>query len=194
MNKKKLVFCMGIALSSIFSTTSFAAVTGNGSGVVHFTGLIQDATCGIQTGDDNQTVNLGTVSKSEFKNIGSTTAGVRFSVHLIDCPAGVASNGKVALRFDGSQDSTNNDLLKVSTITSGATGSNPAAGVGIGIYNLKSNTKLPLFKDSDQESIDYKIPSKGTANFDFLAKYVSTATTVTSGPADADAFFTIAYN
>lgn len=169
-----------IALSVISSIAMLSSAFAK-DGTINFTGNILDEACIVETESASQTVNLGNVSVNAFGAAGDTAAPTAFSINLKDCPASVT---KAAVKFDGSRDAQNTNLLKLSATST-------ATGVGIGIYESDSTTSIPLQMASVQQSIDSANPVN---TLNFVAKYVSTAGTVTAGSANGVTDFTIVYN
>ena len=153
------------------------AHAGNGNGTVHFTGEIIDSACEVSTLTRNQTVDLGKVNKSSFSGVGSTASVQAFQIDLIKCPD---TYKKATARFDGTEDG--DGYLKLNA--GGAT------GVAVAIYNRADNSLLKLYNQS--ASVD--IGADGKATLPFMARYIATSATVTSGVANADSEFTITYS
>lgn len=99
-----------------------------------------------------------------------------------NCPVTV-TNAKV--RFDGTPDLTNASLLAIDTSVAGA-----ATGVAINLMTA-DKADLPL-----HGSNSYIYPLSGTADntLNFYAQYISTAASVTAGPANSVANFSVVYN
>lgn len=187
MNKKMTFAFMGIVALNGMVLNAQAA-----QGNIKFTGAIQNAGCDIMAATNNQTVNLGTVSKKEFVNANDVAAATGFNIELEKCPASVAATNKVALKFDGQPDATNPNLLKLLAPASATA----PKGVGIGIYNRLDNTMVPLFSKSLPVTIDYTGGvSAGKAKLEFLAKYVATTSVanITEGQVEVPATFSIMY-
>ena len=89
---------------------------------------------------------------------------------------------KASVIFDGTPDSNNTTLLKLTQDDGVAT------GVAIQLYDI-SGAELPLFTASKSYTL-----ASGTNDLSFMAAYKSTAATVTAGPANAVANFSISYN
>lgn len=169
------IFKRALLVSSLLLTSqAFAA---NGNGIVHFTGEIIDSTCEVSTGTKDQTVDLGKVNKSTFTDVGSTASVQAFQIDLVNCPQ---TYKKANARFDGTEDG--DGYLKLNN--GGAT------GVAIAIYNRADNTLLKLYNQSKTADIS----AEGTASLPFMARYISTSSTVTAGLANADSEFTISYS
>lgn len=167
----------------IFSTLLFGALFSNvvnASGTINFTGNIIEQTCEVTPGDENQIVNLGDVAKSDLDgSVGKVSAAKRFSIGLVNCPE---SMSMVAVRFAGTPHSEDANILALST------GSTPATGVGVALYEV-NDTFIPLNSDSVKQNI-----VNNAAQLDFVAKYRSTSADVTAGSANAVTNFTLVYN
>jgi len=168
MFKKALV--AAALLSAMSMNVAHAA-----DGTITFKGNIIAATCEVNgAAPGNIDVTLGDYSTSEVGVTGTTLGSTQFDMALTGCPTGV---DEVTMLFDGTADSTNGDVLKVTAAT----------GVGIGIY------------ETDGAKILINTPSKpitltsGDGTASFVAKYVSTGDTVGAGDAGAVAQYTIQY-
>nr|WP_256466227.1 fimbrial protein [Yersinia ruckeri] len=93
-----LVF--GIAAFSQAATDPTADL---GHGTVTFTGSITDAPCSINSGNIDQTVNLGQISKVELDNKGTSTPK-EFKINLEKCNVGEGKS--VTAKFTGAEGST----------------------------------------------------------------------------------------
>lgn len=189
---KRNLITGALALSSLFMAGHALA----SDGTVHFRGEIIDSSCEVTSDTKDQNVDLGKVNKTSFSGVGSTSAPTEFSIKLEKCPA---TYTKAAVRFDGTEASDGNGDLAIgnplTTSTPGDyTGSETdpitATGVAIRIYNRADNSQVELYKDSAYSDID---ATAGTAEMKFIARYISTATLVTPGTANADSQFTIEY-
>ncbi|WP_025123593.1 MULTISPECIES: fimbrial protein [unclassified Serratia (in: enterobacteria)] len=174
---KKNLIAVAVLASSAFAISAFAA-----DGQVNFTGEIIDSACQVVNTPSNPlNVVLGKVAKTAFTGTGSTAAATKFTLQLTNCPATVNT---ASVKFDGTSVNGDTTLLAL-TQESGV-----ATGVGIQLADA-SNTVLPLYA----ASMAYPLVS-GTAtnNLDFVARYIATAATVTAGPANSMASFTVNYN
>jgi major type 1 subunit fimbrin (pilin) len=86
------------------------------------------------------------------------------------------------VKFDGTANTTVPALIALTPVTG------VAAGVGIQIADV-SGKEVPLFGTSDAFTL-----AEGSNNLAFVARYYATAATVTAGPANGTANFTIIYN
>ncbi|MGL5387211.1 MAG: fimbrial protein [Serratia sp. (in: enterobacteria)] len=174
---KKNLIAVAVLASSAFAISAFAA-----DGQVNFTGEIIDAACQVVNSPSNPLdVVLGKVAKTAFTGTGSTAAATKFTLQLTNCPATVST---ASVKFDGTSVNGDTTLLAL-TQESGV-----ATGVGIQLADA-SNSVLPLYT----ASMAYPLQSGSvTNNLDFVARYIATAATVTAGPANSMASFTVNYN
>lgn len=150
-------------------------------GTINFTGEIIDAACTVSPATANQTVNLGQVSASAFSTVGSTAAPTAFQIDLTSCPASVTT---ASVKFDGTPYATGDNItLGLSPVPGAAT------GVGVRIRSA-TNLVIPLYTATTPVAL-----TQGNTNtLNFNAAYVSRASTVTAGPANAVATFSVIYN
>ena len=166
-----------------FSGITFAASASDGQ--INFTGTILDSACTIDTNSANQTVNLGNVSKNAFDAAGTVAGATQFSIMLNNCPATVTS---AAVKFDGTADSSDPDILALS---SGQT----AKGVGIAFYEEDGLTAIPLATQSKNITLKTSEGEEpvNSNKMTFVAKYKATQAAVVAGTANATSDFTIIY-
>lgn len=175
--KKNLIIAVLAAASAVTMSNAFAA-----AGTVNFTGEILDAACTVDVNSQNQTVVLGSYNKSEFTASGDVTAPKKFTIVLKDCPAAVNT---AHVLFDGAPEATDSTLLAIDSSVAGA-----ATNVAINLMTADM-TQLPLHGDN---SYRYTLSSTTDNNLDFYAQYKSTAASVTAGPANSVANFSVIYN
>jgi len=178
---KKSVFinAAAIAIAGLVSQGAMAA-----DGNINFTGQIVDTPCSIAPDSQNLQVALGNVARTSLDGgAGKKSTPAKFTINLTSC--GATAKG-ATVTFSGTADATVADALKLSNAgTVGASGS--ATGVAVEIDD-SAGTKIPL----GTASASYALGT-GTNSLQFQAVYVSTGATVTSGPANATAQFTVAY-
>ncbi|MCS2171956.1 fimbrial protein [Scandinavium sp. TWS1a] len=174
---KNNVIAMAIAATAVLSAANSFAT----SGQVNFTGEIIDAGCDvINTVSNPLQVNLGQVAKSEFVNAGDTAAVTGFNIQLTNCPISVST---ASIKFDGAALNGDNSVL---ALTQGV-----GVATGVGIQISDQSGVLPLA----QQSMAYSLQSGSTMNnLPFTARYKSVAATVTAGPANSVANFSVIYN
>ncbi|HID9876333.1 fimbrial protein [Serratia ureilytica] len=170
-----------IALSVILSACSISPLALAADGTVNFTGEIIDAACTVTNDPTNPlTVNLGKVARTAFPSAGATAAPTKFTIKLTNCPATVSS---AQITFDGKADNGNNEVLALTAETGVAT------GVGVQLTDDDS-TVVPLYTASKA----YPLVANQENDLNFIARYISTADSVTAGPANSTTDFTITYN
>ncbi|QXX82248.1 fimbrial protein [Providencia sp. R33] len=173
---KKNIIATLIATSSIFAiNNAFAA-----DGTIDFTGEITDQACELAASSDALKVNLGKVSKTALPSTGSTASATKFTIKLINCPATVTT---ASVKFDADSYLGDDTVIKLKEEAGVAT------GVGIQITD-DLNTIVPLFTASK----NYPLKQNVENNLDFRARYIAKSDTVTTGPANGTATFTINYN
>jgi len=153
-----------------------SAVDGN----VQFTGEIIDSACTVDTTSSNQTVVLGQVAKTAFKSAGDTAAVTSFTIKLNNCPTTVTST---TVKFDGTPYNGDNTVLALTPAAGNAT------GVGVQLSNSDGSV-LPLLTASES----FPLSTTATNTLKFSARYIAKSATVTTGPANAAASFTMVYN
>ena len=161
MSKLNKSLCaLGVTLS-IFSAPAALA-----SGTINFTGEITDQACTVDGSSKNLTVDLGKV------------AGLKdFTIKLIDCPVDTT----VAVRFGGTRDASDRDILAIDQVSGGAT------NVGIALFEKVAVSQIRLYDDSQDVQIT------GTEiNLDYVARYKATDA-ATPGPANGSAVYSIQY-
>ncbi|WP_139620801.1 fimbrial protein, partial [Klebsiella quasipneumoniae] len=140
--KKSLVLVALTATAALSMSHAFAA-----AGTVNFVGNILDTACEVDVASQNQQVNLGNFYKTEFPNSGAKAAAKDFNIVLKNCPTTVTST---KVRFDGTPDLTNPNLLAIDTSTSSA-----ASGVAINLMTA-DKVDLPLHGEN---SYNYTLSS-----------------------------------
>ncbi|AOJ03779.1 hypothetical protein WS70_17795 [Burkholderia mayonis] len=167
-----------------------------GGNAMYFIRGLQDvvvftkSTCSV-VGDANPVVNLGTFAANGQSGlgsgIGSTSPSRDFTLEL-DCKQGNTGAFSVALTLDG-QTASGYDSAGVLALSS-----QTGAATGVGVQVLKgdagSQTAVQFGSAWDVTS---RWQSDGRIQLPFSARYYQTADTVTPGPANATATYTISY-
>lgn len=176
------------SLACVMALASLSAAHA-ADGTINFTGEIIDAGCNAfvnGTGTNTGNVDMGKVQRTAFKGVGSTVDGAAsttgFTIELNDCPASVKN---VTFKFDGQNVNGDDKVLALTA------GTGVATGVGIQLYD-KARSIIELAK----ASAPYAVANTGTGttnSLPFYAKYIQTAATVTTGPANSVATFTVNY-
>ncbi|WP_398500619.1 fimbrial protein [Variovorax sp.] len=175
---------------SFFKLAALAAVTGALSqgamavdGNINFTGEIVDAPCSISPNSQNMTVPLGKVARTVLDGgVGRKATPARFTIDLLSC--GASATG-ATVSFDGALDLDDPTNLRLAN--AGQVGVAAATGVAIELGDSAAN-KIPF----GSESAEYVL-GQGDNALQFQAVYVSTRDTVTVGPANSTAQFTVNY-
>lgn len=176
----------GVAAAAVTTNPGSSAGTQGPGGQVNFTGSITDASCNVDSGSANQTVDLGKWAKSYFTGAGTETTKTAFHIKVKGCPDSVSH---VAVLFDGKKDSNNASLLAVDT------GAGNATGVGIKLFEDDQNQVIKLGSVSKQHDVTPASGgTEGTADLTFFADYASTGAAVTTGDANGVADFNMVYN
>lgn len=168
-------------MAALSSTAAFAA-----DGTINFQGNIIDSACTVDLDGNGATtmdVLMGDVNKTAFSGVGSTAGGsasaTKFNISLKNCPETVTT---ATVKFDGTAYAGDNTVLALTQETGVAT--------GVGIQLSDASGILPLFT----ASAPYTLTSGDTTNvLDFYARYIQKAATVTAGPANSVATFTVNY-
>lgn len=175
---KKNLIAMAIAATAVLSASNAFAAAGQ----VDFTGEIIDAGCDVvNTQSSPLKVDLGSVKKSEFLGQSGTAVAARgFKVKLTNCPV-TALTARIS--FDGVALNGDNRVLKLTQDSGVAT--------GVGIQLSDAADVLPLFTPSTS----YTLQAGSIVNeLPFVARYISVSDTVTPGPANSTATFSVLYN
>ncbi len=171
-----------IAAAVLVSAIAAPALVSAADGQVNFGGSIIDSACTVTNTPSNPLrVVLGNFARASFAKAGDKSGLTAFNVQLTNCPVTVTT---AAVKFDGTALNGDNNVLAL-TQDSGV-----ATGVGIELSD-KSNTVLPLYTASTSYALQ---SGSAVNNLDFAARYVATTATVTSGPANSVASFTVNYN
>lgn len=176
---KKNLIAVAVLASPVFAVTAAAAADGQ----VDFVGKITDDACVVTNNPGSPLqVNLGEVATTSFNVGGVPTAGVKssatnFTIKLTGCPAAAT---QASVKFDGIAVSGDNTVL---ALTAGG-----ATGVGIQLSD-DANAVVPLFTASKSYPLVV-----GNNDLNFVARYISTSSTITSGVANSTASFTLNYN
>ncbi|MBG6027615.1 fimbrial protein [Proteus columbae] len=189
ISTKKLL-PIALLVSAITASTGVLAAETQ-TGTLSFKGLIYSSSCIIDINDTNSpnaNILMGRYPTSAFSGkdseVGGENGNGKIEITLENCPP----VGKVTLKLDGKADSSSDQTLALDNPTDSKTAQN----VGIRIYDVKNPSTPLVINGSKSETIDVAgADSSWTA--EFVAKYVSTASTVTAGQADATLNYTITY-
>ncbi len=178
MNKKTLAKFALLATAAAVSQAVLAE-----DGRIQFNGEIVDAPCSVSPNAANLVVPLGKVSRASMDGAaGKHSTPAQFEIQLTDCSASAKG---ASVTFSGTPDSIGTDLLAISN-SGGLSAS--ATGVAVEIRDAE-HAKIALGSASPKYFLGV-----GSNNLRFEAAYVSTGASVTPGPANATAQFTVNYN
>lgn len=164
-------------VSGCFLLVSGVAVAEDG--VIRFNGSITDQACSIDSGSQALNVDMGNVSQAALNgSAGLKASPTHFTINLENCPSTVSGAN---IKFDGTPDPANPSLLAIDTETGSA------SGVGIEIAD-KNGIPIALHTASS----NYPLVT-GSNSLELIARYVSTSSSVKTGPANALSQFTIVY-
>ncbi|EKT57391.1 fimbrial protein [Providencia sneebia] len=168
---KKSLIAVEVVLVLTTAPAAFA------SGTIKFTGEITDVACTVDSKSKNLNVELGKVSSKSLAAKGEVAGLKDFTIKLIDCPA----TSKVTVRFGGTRDLIDRDILAINQGTSAAT------NVGIALFEKDATTPIKLYEDTKE--VEFK---GATVDLDYVARYKATGT-ATAGPANSSAVYSIQY-
>lgn len=174
---------MAAMIPALFATSSFAADIEGATSTVKFSGTVETSTCSLVSSSENQEIAMGTVTDQTLSKPGATSSAKDFSVTLENCGAvAKAEDGTptgVYIKFKG-----NTAIGEATTLLTNDNGS-----VGI---QIKQGTKLVAMDGSARtDKVDFD--ASGNATLNFTANYVRIAEELTTGPATAQADFTVYY-
>lgn len=180
MNKKATF----LKLASLAAVAALSQAASAADGNIQFTGQIVDTPCSVAASSQNLTVPLGNVGRTSLDGAaGKKSTPAKFTINLLAC--GATAKG-ATVTFTGAADTVVTDDLKLANAgTVGTTAS--ATGVAVEIQD-STGAKIPLGSASASYALGL-----GDNSLQFQAAYVSTGNAVTSGPANANAQFTVAY-
>lgn len=176
MSRKIVVLAgLGLVSSMLLSYPSIGASGGN----VTLQGNVTEQTCAASGSSENLSVDLGMWSTAQLNGgAGKTTSPRPFTLSLEGCPV-----GPLNIIFTGTVAAGSNDLLALDE------GSESAKNVAIELLD-SDMTHLGLAAASLPVTAD----EEGNASFNFYARYISIASQVGAGQANASSLFTITYN
>ena len=154
-------------------------IAGNTAANVVLQGNVTEQTCAASAGSDNFSVDLGNwAAKTLNGATGKVSAEKPFSIKLEGCPA-VA----ISIIFTGKGADGSSDLLAIDS------GTDVAKNVAIELLN-SDMSRLGVSEASKPVTAD----ANGNAIFNFYARYISTASQISAGQANASSVFTLNYN
>jgi major type 1 subunit fimbrin (pilin) len=190
MKKLILSAAMVAGLGALAVTQSAAAA----DGTITFTGNVSSVTCTVHGGapgsaNGNFTVNLPNVASSAFAGgVGTVAGATPYNIYVGAAgEAGCVDGTVVSVHYEPTSprvDTTTGNLA-LDPVTGAAT------GVQLQLLNGadKSVINLANAPDSAQTTV-----ANNQATLPFYVQYVSTAASVTAGPADSSVLYSVDYN
>ncbi|MBE1159559.1 fimbrial protein [Dyella acidiphila] len=129
-------------------------------------------------------VNLGAISPTAFKGIGTTASERRFNFTISNCPAGLTKVSYLLHPTSGTVDAAQG-IAKLSS-----TGKGAATGIGV---QLKLADAGAVTLDQPMQMTQYNAATGGSYQIPMTAAYYQTAAVVTPGEANAAVVFTMFY-
>lgn len=142
-------------------------------------GTVTATSCDVDNASEHQTVDLGNVIIGAFKNTGDVSNPKAFHIKLAECSSNI---GGGSITFQGTADTNNSDLLKLTSGTGAAT------GVGVQILDGASRTPIALGQATATHPL-----TEGDNELVYLLRYKSTLVPVTPGTANAVMYFDLSY-
>lgn len=171
------VAIMALPLTSIAGIRNHVEIHG---GDVHFYGQVINAACSVAADSTSQTVQMGQIRSSDFKNVGDWENPVSFNIKLEDCSTSISQTAGVV--FDGEKDERDPQVFQAGA------GANASKGVGLGIFDSDGNLLVP-----DTAPPWFAPLQVGNNTLSYMAKYRSTDRKVEAGDASAQVWFDVVY-
>ncbi|VXC92846.1 fimbrial protein [Serratia oryzae] len=173
----KKIFCVTTLVAASLGLSAGASAA---DGQVNFEGQIITEACQVVNNMSNPAeVALGKVAASALAKKGDTASPQKFILSLKNCPPSVSA---AQVSFDGDAATSENNSLALTQVADMAT--------GVGVQISDTSAVLPL----RTPSVAYPLTAGVDNDLAFVARYVATTDTVTPGPANAVATFSITYN
>lgn len=165
-----------VTLSLLLLSWTLSAAAHDGT--INIDGSIEEPGCTVSSDSVNQTISLGDIASSQLSQPGETSQPIMFKISFEDCTSVTKT---LSLRFNGTSDSTNPDLVAID--------SDPGAASGIAIA-IKDSTSslLPINTNTVAYSLPYSYGS-----LTYYAQYMVTKDSVTAGTANATVTFSMTY-
>ena len=158
----------------------------NANGIV-----IRNSTCEI-TGNENQTVNMGTIQRSKLNNVGDVDDITKPVQIDVKCNGGNYKTQNVKIAFDYTPDSAHANNGVIANATAGNNGSVYAKGIGIQL--LTDDAQGQVIKTGDSVEIGKTELNKVTTpSLKLRARYYKTAIETTPGDVSAVVNFNLVY-
>jgi len=121
MNKALIAAVIAFGSVSMAHAADDADAAAQGQGKITFKGSIIDSPCSIAPGFDDQTIDLGEISKAALESVKGQSKPKNFSIQLENCSFGTpAARNKVQVTFSGAKSVAANGLLGITGTAKGA--------------------------------------------------------------------------
>ena len=169
---------VGAAFVGVFSLSAPAQAA---DGTITFNGKVTAATCTVQAGKGDLTVQMPTVSASAFKADGDVAGSKPFTISFSGC-TGDASTVKVGFESGANVDPVTGRLK--------LNGADAAKNLQLGLYNDDSSN----IRIGDSATVKGVSLASGSGTVLYMAKYVQTgATAVKAGNANTSVTYSLIY-
>lgn len=151
---------------------------------------IRYGSCAVVSSQPTINVDMGKVSKSEFKGVGSKGGSERNFQIQVTCE----NKALVRVGFFGPVESSDKDALALTPQSNSASGVGVALSYGPGLQ-VAAGQRVALNTPTDQLPVLTTVTSPGqTQTMAFKAQYIQTDAQISAGKADATATFNLVYN
>lgn len=141
-----------IAISMVCACLSLSAKANTTT--ITITGLVLPETCDIDVQQLNQTINLGDYSVTDFKQTGSVTKSVPFSLAMTNCSSGITS---AKMHFGG-------NALSGGLFSLGGDGSIGLELLNVEKAQIKPNTPTTFALKGGKNKLDFAMRLKSLRN------------------------------
>lgn len=173
---------MASFIPALFAASSFAADIEGATSIVKFKGNITTSTCEIDLSTSLLDVDMGTVSDQSLKGPGTTSSEKSFKVNLKGCNAvGKATDDGLTGAYIKFKGNTGNDAKTLLTSDNQSVGIQVTQGTELVTMDGSAPTPKVDFDDT------------GSATLNFTARYIQISDELKTGPATAQADFTVYY-
>ncbi|MGK3142213.1 fimbrial protein [Pantoea sp. C2G6] len=150
---------------------------------------VRRGSCAVVTSQSAISVDMGTVSKSEFSGVGSRAGSEKAFQIQVQCD----NNAAVRVGFFGMATAGDKDAIALTPQSNSATGVGIALTYGAGLQ-VAEGQRVPLNTPTDQLPVLTSISANQTASIGFNAQYIQTDGQVGAGKADGNVTFNLVYN
>lgn len=175
-----------------FMLTPGAYAASSPGGTVKFNGEIKAQTCSVVSADENQVINLPSVSVDSLNSNGKIAGSKVFTIRVEKCPSTLTS---VTAHFEANNGTTGYDVLthNLTNVFQGTPSTTPptsaAQNVQIRLFDKGGASQVQV-GGTDGQFVQI---SGGEATMEYVASYFATAPAV-AGYVTATVAYSLAYN